>query len=124
VVFLGFRLSKRTPSECHPYGWERAEDLAGLGVALVIWASAVFAGWESMHKLLGGEGTSHLGAGIAAAAFGVVGNQMVARYKLRIGRRIQSATLVSDAKTLLAGCAVLRGRSGWADRGGRWAALG
>ena len=98
VVFLGFRLSKHTPSACYPYGWERAEDLAGLGVAVVIWASAVFAGWESVHKLLGGEGTSHLGAGIAAAALGVVGNQMVARYKLRIGRRIQSATLVSDAK--------------------------
>jgi cation diffusion facilitator family transporter len=98
VVFLGFRISKRTPTEQYPYGWERAEDLAGLGVALVIWASAVFAGIESVHKLLAGQGTSHLGAGIAAAVLGIVGNQLVARYKLQVGRRIQSATLVSDAK--------------------------
>jgi cation diffusion facilitator family transporter len=98
VVFLGFRISKRTPTERYPYGWERAEDLAGLGVALVIWASAVFAGVESVHKLLAGGGTSHVGAGIAAAVLGIVGNQLVARYKLRVGRRIQSATLVSDAK--------------------------
>lgn len=27
-----------------------------------------------------------------------MGNQLVARYKLRVGRRIQSATLISDAK--------------------------
>lgn len=98
VVFLGFRISKRSPTERYPYGWERAEDLAGLGVALVIWASAAFAGVESVHKLLANEGTSHVGAGIAAAALGIAGNQLVARYKLRIGRRIQSATLISDAK--------------------------
>ncbi|HSZ29328.1 MAG TPA: cation diffusion facilitator family transporter, partial [Pseudonocardiaceae bacterium] len=90
--------SKRTPTERYPYGWERAEDLAGLGVALVIWASAVFAGVESVHKLLANGGTSHIGAGIAAAVLGIVGNQLVARYKLRVGRRIQSATLVSDAR--------------------------
>lgn len=29
VVFLGFRLSRRPPSERYPYGLERAEDLAG-----------------------------------------------------------------------------------------------
>lgn len=98
VVFLGFRVSRCTPSERYPYGLERAEDLAGLGVALVVWASAVFAGWESVHKLLAGSGTSHVGAGIAAAVLGILGNQLVARYKLRVGRRIQSATLVGDAK--------------------------
>ena len=98
VVFLGFQVSRRTPSQRYPYGLERAEDLAGLGVAVVVWASAVFAGWESVHKLLAGSGTSHVGAGIAAAALGIVGNQLVARYKLRVGRRIQSATLISDAR--------------------------
>ena len=98
VVFLGFRISRQTASERYPYGLERAEDLAGLGVALVIWLSAVFAGIESLHKLLSHQGTEHVGAGIAAAAIGIIGNQVVARYKLRVGRRIQSATLVSDAK--------------------------
>jgi cation diffusion facilitator family transporter len=43
VVFLGFRLSRRPPTERYPYGLERAEDLAGVGIAVVIWASAAFA---------------------------------------------------------------------------------
>jgi divalent metal cation (Fe/Co/Zn/Cd) transporter len=65
VVFLGFRVSKRLPTARYPYGFERAEDLAGLGVALVIWASAIFAGYESLQKLISGAPTSHLTAGVA-----------------------------------------------------------
>jgi cation diffusion facilitator family transporter len=98
VVFLGFRLSRRGPTEQYPYGLDRAEDLAGVGIALVIWASAVFAGLESVRKLLGHGSTTHLGIGIAGAVLGIVGNQVVARYKLVIGRRIRSATLVADAR--------------------------
>jgi cation diffusion facilitator family transporter len=98
VVFLGFRVSKRPPTDAYPYGYERAEDLAGLGVALVIWLSAVLAGYQSYLKFVRNAGTSHLAIGIAGAAIGIIGNQLVARYKGRVGRRIQSATLQADAK--------------------------
>ena len=98
LVFVGFRASRRLPTERYPYGYERAEDLAGIGVALVIWVSALIAGIESVTKLLHHGSTTHLGWGIAAAAVGIGGNQIVARYKLTVGRRIHSATLVADAK--------------------------
>ena len=38
------------------------------------------------------------GAGIAGAVVGIIGNQLVARYKLVVGRRINSATLLADAR--------------------------
>jgi len=98
LVFLGFRVSKKTASDRYPYGYERAEDLAGVGIAVVIWASAVFAGVESVRKLVEHGTTSHVAVGIVAAAIGIIGNQAVARYKLIIGRRINSGTLVADAK--------------------------
>jgi cation diffusion facilitator family transporter len=98
VVFLGFRISRKPATERYPYGYERAEDLAGLGVALVIWLSAVFAGVESYRKLIHHGGTTHLSLGMAGAVLGVVGNQAVARYKGRIGRRIHSVTLLADAR--------------------------
>jgi cation diffusion facilitator family transporter len=98
VVFVGFRVSKRPATAERPYGFERAEDLAGLGVALAIWVSAVFAGYISVHKLTQHGHTSHLGLGMAAALIGITGNQAVAWYKARVGRRIQSATLVADAR--------------------------
>src|ERR1700722_20329652 len=98
LVFVGFRASRHLPTERYPYGYERAEDLAGIGVALVIWGSALIAGVESVHKLLRHGGTGHVGWGIAAAAVGIAGNQLVARYKLTVGRRIRSATMMADAK--------------------------
>jgi len=98
VVFLGFRLSRRPPTERYPYGLERAEDLAGIGIAVVIWASAAFAGAESIRKLAGHGHTTHVAAGIAGAILGIIGNQVVARYKLAVGRRIGSATLIADAR--------------------------
>jgi cation diffusion facilitator family transporter len=98
LVFLGFRSSRKAPTDRYPYGFERAEDLAGIGIALVIWASAVFAGIESVRKLIDQGPTVHVGVGIVGAALGIVGNQVVARYKLVVGRRINSATLVADAK--------------------------
>jgi cation diffusion facilitator family transporter len=98
LVFVGFRASRRLPTERYPYGYERAEDLAGIGVALVIWGSALVAGFESVNKLLRHGSTGHVGWGIAAAAVGIAGNQLVARYKLSVGQRIRSATMMADAK--------------------------
>src|SRR5216684_2994293 len=98
VVFLGFRLSRRPPTERYPYGLERAEDLAGIGIAVVIWASAAFAGVESIRKFLEHGQTAHVGAGIVGALIGILGNQVVARYKLVVGRRINSGTLIADAR--------------------------
>lgn len=98
VVFLGFRLSRRPASERYPYGMERAEDLAGIGIAVVIWASAAFAGFESVRKLIEHGHTTDVGWGIVGAVIGILGNQVVARYKLIVGRRIGSATLIADAR--------------------------
>jgi cation diffusion facilitator family transporter len=98
IVFIGFRMSRRQPNRTFPYGYDRAEDLAGLGVALVIWVSAVFAGVESYRKLVNQGGTHHLGLGMSAAVIAIIANQVVARYKGRVGSRIQSATLLADAR--------------------------
>lgn len=98
LVFVGFRFSKRSPSNGFPYGYDRAEDLAGLGIAVVIWASALFAGVESVHKLTNHGSTHHLGVGMVGALIGIVANRVVAAYKLRVGKQIQSATLIADAR--------------------------
>lgn len=125
VVFLGFRVSKKPASRSHPYGYERAEDLAGLGVALVIWLSAVFAGYESYGKLVGHGRTSDVWIGMAGAALGVAGNQAVAWYKRRVGKRIGSLTLIADARHsrldaisslgALAGLALVAAGYSWGD---------
>jgi len=98
VVFFGFWMSKKDATPRYPYGYERAEDLAGLGVALVIWISALFAGYESVLKLISGTGTRSLSLGIAAAALGIAGNLAVSRFKRHIGEKIHSSALIADAR--------------------------
>lgn len=98
AVSFGFRLSRRPGTARFPYGFGRAEDLAGIVILLAIWSSAVLAGWQSYDKLVSGRGTTHLTVGVAAALVGIAGNQLVARYKLRVGRAINSAPLLVDAR--------------------------
>jgi cation diffusion facilitator family transporter len=98
LVFVGFLVSRRPSTDRYPYGYERAEDIAGIGVAAMIWASAVLAGWASVHKLVSHGTTDHLALGMIAAVGGIVANRVVARYKRRVGTAIQSATLLADAR--------------------------
>lgn len=98
VVFIGLRISKREPTDKYPYGFDRAEDIAGLGIALVIWASAAFAAVETYRKFADHSPTTHVYVGMAGAVLGIIANQIVARYKARVGTKIHSATLVADAK--------------------------
>jgi hypothetical protein len=65
---------------------------------VVIWASAAFAGFESIGKLIAHRHTTHVAAGIVGAVLGVIGNQAVACYKRGVGKRINSATLIADAR--------------------------
>jgi cation diffusion facilitator family transporter len=97
-VYFGFRTSRKPPTRRYPYGYGRAEDLAGILIVAAIWGSAVLAGIQSFEKLLSGRGTSHLTLGMVAAVIGIVGNQLVARYKMRVGRAIKSAPLIVDAR--------------------------
>ena len=122
VVWLGFRISKRPASASHPFGFERAEDLAGLGVALVIWASAVFAAVVSYHKLVEHGRTTHLGFAMAAAIVGMIGNQLVSRADRRPPHPVRH--LVGRCQALLARLHLLPRCPGRPDRGGSRGEMG
>jgi cation diffusion facilitator family transporter len=95
-LWLAFRLSRRAPTTRFTYGYGKAEDLAGLAVIALIAASAGFAGYEAINRLLHPEKVSQLGFVMAAAVAGAVGNEVVAQYRIRVGRRIGSAALEAD----------------------------
>src|SRR6185369_9757950 len=80
----------------YTYGFGRAEDIAGLIVIAVIAASAAAAGYEAIRRLLHPGTVGHLWAVAIAGLIGVIGNQLVARYRITVGRRIGSAALVAD----------------------------
>jgi cation diffusion facilitator family transporter len=118
-LIIAFRLGRRPPTRRYSYGFKRAEDLVGLFIGLVIAASAALIIWESVRALAEPRQLSHLGWVVAAALVGALGNEAVAIYRIRAGRRIGSAALIAEgqhARTdALTSLAVLIGVAGaWA----------
>ncbi|WP_246236516.1 cation diffusion facilitator family transporter [Actinomadura chibensis] len=122
---IAFVLGRRPPTRRYTYGYGRAEDLAGVVIVLAIAVSAVAAGFAAVERLARPQPVDHVAAVAGAALVGFAGNELVARYRIRVGRRIGSAALVADglhARTDgFASLAVLLGAGGvalgasWAD---------
>jgi cation diffusion facilitator family transporter len=93
---LAFWLGRRPANRRYTYGYGRAEDLAGVVIVVLIAASSALAAYEAITRLLHHEDVDHLWAVAAAAVVGFAGNEMVARYRIRVGREIGSAALVAD----------------------------
>ena len=95
-LWLAFSLGRRPPNRRFTYGYGRAEDIAGIVVVLVIAASGVVAAWEGIDRLRNPQDVKHIVWVMVAAVIGMVGNEAVAAYRIRVGRKIGSASLVAD----------------------------
>jgi cation diffusion facilitator family transporter len=95
-LWIAFVIGRRPPTRRYTYGYRRAEDLAGVFIVLVMLASAALAGWESYRKLIAPEPLRNLGWVMAAAVIGFLGNELVAIFRIRVGREIGSAALEAD----------------------------
>jgi cation diffusion facilitator family transporter len=93
---IAFTLGRRVPTRRYTYGYGRAEDLAGVVIVLFILASAALAAYEAIRRLIHPQDVDYVGAVAAAGVLGFVGNELVARYRIRVGREIGSAALVAD----------------------------
>lgn len=124
-LLLAFRLGRRPPSRRYSYGFHRAEDIAGILIVTMILLSAVAAAIEATQRLLHPRPVQRVGWVLAAGILGALGNEAVAAYRIRVGRRIGSTALVADglhartdglASIAVVGSAlaVMSGR-GWAD---------
>ena len=95
-LWIAFALGTKAATRRYTYGLGRAEDLAGLFVIAMIALSAIIAGYEAIMRLTNPEPIQHIGWVALAGLIGFIGNEWVAVYRIRVGRRIGSAALVAD----------------------------
>ena len=93
---IAFLLGRRQPTKRYTYGYGRSEDLAGIFIVAMIALSAALAGWESSQRLVDPRPVQNVAWVIVAGVVGFAGNELVALYRIRVGRRIGSAALVAD----------------------------
>jgi cation diffusion facilitator family transporter len=124
TLWVAFVVGRRQPDRGYTFGFARAEDVAGVLVVLAIAASAVVATWESLARLTGDAAAlRNPGWALAAAMVGVAGNEAVARYKLQVGRRINSVPLEADGRhSRVDGLASLAAAAGIAGAWAGWPA--
>ena len=95
-LWIAFVIGRRMATKSYTFGYRRAEDLSGLFIVAMIAFSAVLAGWESVQRLVSPQRVDNLPLVIAAGLIGFAGNEFVAAYRIRIGRKIGSAALIAD----------------------------
>jgi cation diffusion facilitator family transporter len=93
---LAFWLSRRARNKRYTYGYGRAEDIAGVIIVLMIAFTAGEAIYHSVKRFFEPEPINNLGWVIAAAIIGFLGNELVAVFRIRVGKEIGSAALVAD----------------------------
>lgn len=95
-LWIAFMLARRQPTPTFTYGYGRVEDFAGIIIVFIILFSALFAGYEAVERLLHPRPISQLLWVTIAGLIGFIGNEVVAVFRIRVGRQIESAALVAD----------------------------
>ena len=99
---VAFIIGRRQPTARFGYGYGRVEDLAGVAVVAVVLISALITAYESIDRVYHPQPIHHLGALAVAAIIGFVGNEVVALFRMGVGREINSAALIADGKHAMA----------------------
>src|SRR5215216_1877364 len=90
---IAFALTRLGSSRRFTFGYGRVEDLAGVMVVLIILFSAVVAAYQAIERIIHPQ---PIGLLWAVAVAGLVGNEGVAVFRIRVGRQIGSAALIAD----------------------------
>ena len=95
---IAFLFARRRPNKRFTFGYGRIEDLAGVTIVFTILFSAIVAGYETIVRFFHPQDIRHLWAVAIASGIGFIGNEAVAVFRIRVGRRIGSAALVADGQ--------------------------
>ncbi|MBI2940761.1 MAG: cation transporter [Chloroflexi bacterium] len=97
-LWVAFTVARRPANRSYTYGYGRAEDLAGVAIVAVIFFSACLAAYESYQRLIDPRPLRYVGWVAGAAIVGFLGNELVARLRISVGREIGSAALIADGQ--------------------------
>jgi len=105
VAMIAAHLGKKPPDKTHPYGYGKSEFIAGafIGIVLLIGAACIVV--TSVGYLLrrAPHPQPHFIA-LAAAAISIAVNEMLFRYAICAGRRVNSAAIKAEAWDNRADC--------------------
>jgi cation diffusion facilitator family transporter len=102
VALFSIRMAEEPADEGHPYGHEKAENVAAGAEAMLILIGAGIVAFEAIRRLGSSSELEHLGVGIVVIGGSALANIIVSAYLYRSARRHDSPALEGDAAHLRA----------------------
>ena len=98
ITFLGIKISQKPVDETHPYGYYKAESIAGLLVTIILALSGIWILYEAIERILGEKIPFFSLKAILFVIFSIVLVEILARLKFYYGEKYQSLSLIADAE--------------------------
>ena len=97
IVMISIRLSETPADKDHPYGHEKAEALGTNILAVILILTAIFLGRDAVLTLVAGEIAEPGTWALIAALLSIIVKEILYRYTIKIGEKINSRGLIADA---------------------------
>lgn len=98
ITLASTKLASKPPDREHPYGHERAETVASKLVSMIIFFAGGQLAIGSIRKLFSGAAElSNLWLVLIVALVSILGKFFLYRYKMNIGKKIDSQVFIADA---------------------------
>ncbi|HEY55539.1 MAG TPA: cation transporter [Dehalococcoidia bacterium] len=102
VGYIGIRISGKPPDERHPFGHGKAENIAGVVIAGLIFIAAGTIIYQAVSRLIAGAAVEMITIGIYVTAAALVINSIISWYALRVARATDSIALEATARDMFA----------------------
>ncbi|WP_034757292.1 cation diffusion facilitator family transporter [Rossellomorea vietnamensis] len=96
AVFIGLRAAKQPPDQDHPYGHGKAESIAAIIVAVLLFLVGIEIGKSSIESFFHPL-TPPTSIAIYAVIFSIIVKEAMFQYKYRLGKRLKSDALIVNA---------------------------
>ncbi|MFE8696843.1 cation diffusion facilitator family transporter [Cytobacillus sp. FJAT-53684] len=96
AVYLGLKAAKQPPDEDHPYGHGKAESIAAIIVAVLLFLVGIEIGKSSFQSFFQPIQAPKTIA-IAAVILSIIVKEILFRYKFKLGRELNSDALIVNA---------------------------
>jgi len=102
VGFIGIKIAGRPPDRQHPFGHGKAENIAGVVIASLIFIAAGTIAYQAITRLISGATVELVTVGIYVTAAAIAINLAISWYMMRVARATDSVALEATARDLTA----------------------
>lgn len=98
ITIVGTKLAGRQPDRKHPFGYGRIEYLSAMIISVIVLYAGVTSLRESIEKIIHPEAPDYSAVALVIVAAGVLVKILLGRYVERVGKKVNSDSLVNSGK--------------------------